>query len=157
MNKKIIDKETARMFGQDYVKILVALLKKYKKNASGALINSIDYRLTEQANQIFIVIESNDYLEYVDQGRKPGKYPPIQAISKWASIKGIEQEAVFPIARSIFKFGIKPTNVIQKTNKEFFTSQTLANKYAKRISTNIEDIVTEMIVKEVIDKNKTKK
>jgi hypothetical protein len=154
MAKQIIDKETANLFGKDYVKILIAYLKKYDKKATSALINSIDYRLVEQANQISIIIEANDYLKNVDEGRKPGKYPPIKAIAKWAQIKGIAPEAVFPIARSIYKFGIKPTNVIQKTNKEFQTSQTLANKYAKRISSNIEDIVTEMIVTEVINKNK---
>lgn len=153
-NTKIIDKETAKLFGSDYVKILVAFLKKYKKNASGALINSIDYRLQEQAEQINIIIQSNDYLEYVDKGRKPGKYPPLKAISDWTKLKNIAPEAVFPIARKIFKFGIKPTNVIQQTNNEFFNSPTLTNKYSNKISTNIENIVTEMIVQEVINKNK---
>lgn len=150
MADKIIDDSTAKMFGQDYVKILTALLKKKGKVGSGALINSLDYRIQESANQISIIIQSNDYLKFVDEGRKPGSYPPIQAISKWATLKGISQEAVFPIARSIYKFGIKPTNVIQETNNEFLNSQTLANKYQERISTNIEDIVTKMIEQELI-------
>ena len=150
MADKIIDDQTARMFGQDYVKILTALLKKKGKVGSGALINSLDYRVQESANQISIIIQSNDYLKFVDEGRKPGSYPPIQAISAWANLKGISQDAVFPIARSIYKFGIKPTNVIQETNNEFLNSQTLANKYEQRISTNIEDIVTKMIEQELI-------
>jgi hypothetical protein len=150
MADKIIDDSTARLFGSDYVKILTALLKKKGKIGSGALINSLDYRVQESANQISIIIQSNDYLKFVDEGRKPGSYPPIQAISRWASLKGISQDAVFPIARSIYKFGIKPTNVIQQTNNEFLNSQTLANKYQERISTNIEDIVTKMIEQELI-------
>lgn len=150
MANKIIDDSTAKMFGQDYVKILTALLKKKGKVGSGALINSLDYRIQESANQISIIIQSNDYLKFVDEGRKPGSYPPIQAISRWASLKGISQDAVFPIARSIYKFGIKPTNVIQQTNNEFLNSQTLANKYQERISSNIEDIVTKMIEQELI-------
>jgi hypothetical protein len=150
MADKIIDNQTARLFGSDYVKILTALLKKKGKVGSGALINSLDYRVQESANQISIIIQSNDYLKFVDEGRKPGSYPPIQAISAWANLKGISQDAVFPIARSIYKFGIKPTNVIQETNNEFLNSQTLANKYEQRISTNIEDIVTKMIEQELI-------
>lgn len=150
MANKIIDDSTAKMFGQDYVKILTALLKKKGKVGSGALINSLDYRIQESANQISIIIQSNDYLKFVDEGRKPGSYPPIQAISRWASLKGISQDAVFPIARSIYKFGIKPTNVIQQTNNEFLNSQTLANKYQERISTSVEDIVTKMIEQELI-------
>ena len=149
-NKKIIDDQTAKLFGSDYVRVLTALLKKEGKSASGALINSLDYRVKETAQNISIIIQSNEYLQFVDEGRKPGKYPPIRAISKWASLKGISQDAVFPIARSIYKFGIKPTNVIQKTNNEFFNSQTFANKYEQRISTNIEDIVFNIIQTELI-------
>ena len=148
-NKKIVDDQTARLFGSDYIKVLTALLRKEGKVASGALINSLDYRIQETAQDISIIILANDYLQNIDQGRKPGKYPPIRAISNWASLKGISQEAVFPIARSIYKFGIKPTNVIQKTNNEFLTSQTFANKYADRISTNVEDVLTNIIETEL--------
>lgn len=138
-NKDLIDDKTAKMFGQDYVKILTALLKKYDKKATGALINSLDYRIQQTAQDIKVIIEANDYLQYVDQGRKKGSYPPIQAISRWASVKGIPQAAVFPIARKIFTFGIKPTNVIQQTTKEFETSPTLTNKYETTISKKLEE------------------
>lgn len=137
--KDIIDEGLAKTFGRDYVKILIRLLKKFGKVASSALINSIDVKLQQTANDIKVLIEANDYLKFVDEGRKPGKYPPIQAISKWANFKGIPQSAVFPIARSIFKFGIKPTNVIQLTTREFETSPTLTNKYESNIAKNIED------------------
>ncbi len=44
------------------------------------------------------------------KGRKPGTYPPIKEIAKWCRLKGIDDSAKWPIARSIFKFGIAPTN-----------------------------------------------
>ncbi len=138
-NKDIVDDKIIKLFGSDYIKILTALLKKYDKKATGALINSLDYRLQKTANDIKIIIEANDYIKFVDEGRKRGSYPPIQAISKWAKVKGIPQSAVFPIAKKIFKFGIKPTNVIQQTTKEFETSQTLTNKYETEISKNLEE------------------
>ncbi|MCP4761452.1 MAG: hypothetical protein GY870_06695 [archaeon] len=138
-NKDIIDNSLAKEFGKDYIKILIAFLKKFKKIASGALINSLNSRVQSTAKDIQVFIESNDYLKYVDEGRKAGKYPPIQAISRWAQLKGIPQRAVFPIARSIFKHGIKPTNVIQLTTKEFETSPSLTNKYEGNIAQKIED------------------
>lgn len=141
--KQLFDDSLIKDFGKDYVKILTIQLKKADKKASGALINSIDYRLQDEANYIKILIEANDYLEYVDQGRKPGSYPNITAISKWASMKGISQDAVFPIARKIFKFGIEPTNVIGKTVKEFDTSPKLQKKYEDILTQNIENIVFE--------------
>jgi len=126
----IISEKNMKEFGRDYVKILGRFLlsnKPFAKVASGALLNSLDYRLINDFTEIQII--ANDYIKYVDKGRRPGKYPPIRAISQWASIKGIPQSAVFPIARNIFKFGIKPTNVIQKTVKEITTSKTLQRKY----------------------------
>ena len=138
-NKDIIDDSLAKEFGKDYIRIILALLKKNGKVASGALINSLVPRIQSTANDLKVFIEANDYLKFVDEGRKKGTYPPIQVISKWASIKGIPQRAVFPIARSIFKKGIKPTNVIQLTTKEFETSPTLTNKYEGNMVDKIEN------------------
>jgi len=140
-NKELFDDSVLKDFGKDYVKILTIMLKKAGKKASGALINSIDYRLQREAKEISIILEANDYLEYVDQGRKPGTYPNINAIAKWATLKGIPQGAVFPIAHKIFKFGIEPTNVIEKTIREIETSPTLLKKYEEEMVENVEKYI----------------
>ena len=143
MSKKVelYDEKTLKEFGKDYVKILTIFLKKNRKIASGALINSINFKLQEKAKEILIILESNDYLEWVDKGRKPGKYPPLRAISEWARLKGISQNAVFPIARKIFKFGIEPTNVIADTIKEIETSPTFQKRYEDTLLKNVEEIM----------------
>jgi hypothetical protein len=130
---KPISTQKMKEFGRDYVKILWRELRREGKDASGALLNSLAFEVKEEAQQIKFFILANDYLKYVDKGRKPGKYPPIKAIAQWAQLKGISPEAVFPIARSIFKFGIKPTNVIQRVVKEFETSSTLQKKYEDEV------------------------
>jgi hypothetical protein len=142
---KLFDDKTLNQFGKDYVKILIAFLKKNNKVNTGALINSIDYKLKSTANDIQIELLANDYLINVDKGRKPGKYPNMSAISKYASSKGIPQSAVFPIARKIFKFGIEPTFVLDKTTKEIQTSPTLQRKYEKELIENIEDLIVKNI------------
>ncbi len=142
-------------FGQDVVKILTIFLKKGRApwgayKASGALINSIDYRLKEEAGAILVAIESNDYLKYVDEGRKPGTgkwgnkpkgLPNISAIRKWAGLKGLPQTAVWPIVYSIWSKGIKASNVIDKTIREIETSRTLANKLEDDLVANVEDFI----------------
>ena len=138
-SKDIVDIKLAREFGKDYVRILISYLKRFRKKASGALINSLAPKVKETANDIAVFIETNDYLKYVDEGRRPGTYPPIREISRWASLKGIPQRAVFPIARNIFRFGIEPTNVIALTTREFETSPTLTSKYEGNMAKRLED------------------
>ena len=128
-----ISPQKMREFGKDYVKILYRELRREGKDATGALLNSLAFEIRDEAQQMQIILLANDYLKYVDKGRKKGKYPPIKAIAKWAQVKGISQEAVFPIARNIYKFGIKPTNVIQRVVKEFETSPTLKKKYEDEV------------------------
>ena len=144
MADKIIDKKLANEFGKDYVKIMVAMLrgnKPYPKVASGSLVNSINYRLQDTANGINVILLANDYLKYVDQGRKPGTYPPIQAIQRWVTIKGLPKEAAWAIRTNIFKFGIKPTRVIDKTKRAIELSRNVNRIYEQRMVDNIVKIM----------------
>lgn len=150
MTNKFIDEKLANEFGKDYVKIMVGLLKGNKpfaKVASGSLINSINYRLQNTAQGINVILLANDYLQYVDKGRRPGTYPPIRAIQKWVAIKGIKKEAAWAIRQNIFKFGIKPTNVIKKTKTIIETSRNANRKYEQRMVDNI----VKMLEKDWID------
>ena len=62
-----------------------------------------------------MILTSEDYLKYVDKGRKPGSYVPIRALKKWTRFRNIPENAAYAINQKIFRFGIKPTNVIKKT------------------------------------------
>ena len=148
-SKDLFSDSKLKEFGKDYVKVLAKNIKAAGKDSSGRLVKSIKYKLKKETEEIKIIIESAKYLDYVDRGRKPGKYPPIKEIAKWARVKGISPQAVFPIARSIFKFGIKPTNIIQKTIKDL-ESPTYVSKIEKEVAKNIEN----KLVKEIEDKFK---
>jgi hypothetical protein len=124
-----------REYGDDYIRIIAKLLMGAGKRASGKLIKSLSDRVQDDARKVNLIIESEDYFEQVDEGRKPGSYPPIKAIEKWAKLKGINQKSVFPIAKKIYRFGIKPTNIIDKSIKQF----------EPRLIQKIEDDVTEKV------------
>jgi hypothetical protein len=144
MADKFIDKKLANEFGKDYVKVMVGLLrgnKPYPKVASGSLVNSINYRLQDTANGINLILLADDYLKYVDRGRKPGTYPPIQAIQKWVSIKGLPKQAAWAIRQNIYKFGIKPTNVIKKTQNIMDITRNANRKYEQRMVDNIVKVI----------------
>jgi hypothetical protein len=136
---KLITPQKMKEFGRDYVKILTRELLRAGKDASGQLIRSINYKIVEDAEIIRMVILAEKYLEFVDKGRKPGSYPPIKSLVQWVNIKGLEPRVAYAIQKSIFKFGIKPTNVIQKVVREFETSPTLTKKYEEEVVNNIID------------------
>lgn len=112
----------------NYKKIIVSELKRklnkpgsdLEKSILGGKINNKDG----------FTISMNDYGTFVDQGRRPGKWPARGKIEEWIDKKGITpkelssgktptlKQLAFLIKRSIKNNGIQPVNffdVLQKT------------------------------------------
>lgn len=139
--KKATDK-----LGKEYVLELSKQLISANKVASGKLLRSLDYEVVEVLGNLIIRVSSEDYLDFVDKGRKPGKRPPIGPIKKWIDNRKIspknkqtKDQLAFAIAKSIGKKGIKPTNVIEKSinqliqNKTKLLTEAAANDVIKQI------------------------
>lgn len=118
--------------GEELTKEIKQNLLKANKKATGTLINSIGYRLIVSESQrlvreLRIEILGEDYLKWVDEGRRPGaKMPPPSKLDKWIVARKIaprdkegrfisRKSLQFLIARSISKKGIKATNVLEKS------------------------------------------
>ena len=92
------------------------------KVTTGTLYNSIDvfWEPTDSGNPT-IVVEAADYWYYVEEGRKPGRFPPLNKMLSWVQQKpaltspelSIKQRA-FLAGRSIAKYGIYGTHFIEK-------------------------------------------
>ena len=130
-----------RKYGQDFLNILTRDLIEAGKNSTGTLIKSLQADLVKVAEGISIAISSEEYLTYVDQGRKPGSFPPIVKIKEWCRLKNIPESASYAIAKSIYKNGIKPTHVIDKATKEFVT------KVTPEMEKDLAPIIEQQIVK----------
>ena len=152
VSKTFIDPQLARQFGKDYIKIITQLLLKnniasrpglrpYPKNATGNLVRSFNYRLQQTAQGIQTQITALGYLTYVDGGRKPGTYPPIRPLLEWARVKGLPEGAAYGAQKNIYKGGIKPTNVIRKSNALWSNSRQNNRKYEERMVNNIIKII----------------
>jgi hypothetical protein len=106
-----------------YAEQYVQELKQRAPKNTGALANSINYRVTDNS----IKIEMNSYGDFLDKGINgidnsygsiysfKDKKPPISSISNYASSIGANPYA---LQNSIFKKGIRPTNFIQDTINE---------------------------------------
>lgn len=107
-------------YGKSVIDEMKTRLTNAGKEATGNLHKSLKFRTQETEDEFLISFYMADYGVYVDKGVKPqpqyltgkgtGKSKFIAALKKWCKVKGIPQNAAFPIRRNIWKFGIKPTN-----------------------------------------------
>ena len=153
-NMKELDK-AIEILGEELVNKLREALRNANKNSSGNLIKSVDYKIIKQADETILQILAADYLEYVDEGRKPGKFPPLKALDKWIVRRGIaprdkkgkfisRASVKFLIARSIGKNGIKGIHVVRKTIEEVYSKK--QELITEAVSTDIETMIDKIII-----------
>ena len=111
----------------------IAIRNEYQDNlirndriASGDLLNNIEYEVTRGDFTYTIYVKMKDYWYYVENGRKAGKWPPIQNILDWLKIKPVlprpnaegklptPQQLAFLIARKIGEEGTEGTQDLRK-------------------------------------------
>lgn len=147
-------KEALHVFGQEYIDAIDGILRKEDKIASGDLIKSLKPKVikTGFGTSYTLKIIAEEYLKYVDEGRRAGsKAPPIEPIRKWAKLKGLPEGLAFPIAKSIGIKGIKPTNVIQRAFDKVFKD--ISYRELEDGATNwVDDLITQKF--KGISKNK---
>lgn len=147
-------KEAMEALGKETVGQLVYELIRADKKASGDLINSVDYNVLETTNGVVLEILANDYLTYVDKGRRPNrKMPPVKKIEEWIKQRGLQgrdkkgrfikrKSFAFAIAKSIAKNGIKPTNVLKKTRQNLLKNVALI---APAMKEEIEEAINKIL------------
>jgi hypothetical protein len=115
--------------GKDSVDFLKTILLRNGKVASGDLINSISYQVVQESNGFILRILANDTFTYVDEGRRPGRMPPVKPIVSWIKEKKIkfgnlsDNSMGFIIARSIGEKGIKPMRLKKQLLDDFLTNR----------------------------------
>ena len=111
----------------------IAIRNEYQDNlirndriASGDLLNNIEYEVTRGDFTYTIYVKMKDYWYYVENGRKAGKWPPIQNILDWIKMKPVlprpnaegklptPQQLAFLIARKIGEEGTEGTQDLRK-------------------------------------------
>jgi hypothetical protein len=116
------------------VKTLQQELRRSGKVATGNLVKSISFKISGNS----ITLSGLPYLKWVDEGRKPGKMPPVSKILPWVRVKKItfsgktQEQTAWGIAKSIGKKGIKATGVIASTRKK--TSKQVSKIISKGLS-----------------------
>lgn len=113
---KALDKSVKDILNRYGVQIISKMREELVQNnsiATSKLYNSLTYEVKQKVNEFILSFKSEDYAKYVESGRKPGKFPPINKIKEWTKSKGIPERAAYPIAMKIYKFGIPPRPFIK--------------------------------------------
>lgn len=131
--------EMCRELLQEYVSNLIS----NGHEATGELANSVSYDLNVQDNIIQITISLAEYWKYVEYGRRPGKFPPPDAILNWITAKGIlpttdsngrlptTQSLAFLIGRKIAERGIEGSHDFEKAQN------TILTRYEQRLEESL--------------------
>ena len=113
----------AKVFAEDVMNITADIM------ASNIMVNKKGINTIAPDSKIFkemkakasgnIVIQLllNDYVQYIESGRKAGsKFPPLEPIVQWAKKRGIKTDnsTMFLIRRAIAEDGIKPRPFMYK-------------------------------------------
>lgn len=75
-----------------------------------SIYNTLQVKSTHDGDLIYDII-LNDYLTYIESGRRSGaKMPPVEPIIRWARKRGIptDNSTIFLIRRAIARDGIAP-------------------------------------------------
>lgn len=126
--------------GDDLVgKVKDSLLNK-KKEATGRLINSISSSVLKENDRILINVYAEEYFNYVERGRLPGKFIPINKLQEWMKLKNIPLQYTYPINFNIYKYGIKPTPVLKDILSDI--ENDVINKIQKSMKVEIDMFIT---------------
>lgn len=149
--------ETLTGIAVDIQKQMKAIIKLNGSFASGRLYDSIKYKVYKDKQETYHM--EFDYVYYglfVNYGRRAGaKQPPLDDIREWCRLKGIPEEAAFPIARKIAKFGYKGINF----TKPFEADQAVVKEIMAEMGQKFMDDFVEQTLRDVkyFDKSYRKK
>ena len=115
-------------FIKDVAETYKSLLLRDGKNATGELISSIRPMTPELVNGTFeCSLSLAPHWKYVENGRRPGKFPPIDNILDWVKAKPqlvrpnrldrkelAPRQLAFLVARKIAAKGIQPGNQLEE-------------------------------------------
>lgn len=126
-------------------------LKDRGKNASGVLAETVRYLVAREQTEYAVDLSLANYWQYVEYGRRPGKFPPSDKILEWVRIKPViprplengklptQKQLAFLIGRKIAREGIAPTPAL--TTAAEITYDDFLERIGQAISADIADAV----------------
>ena len=138
-------------FLKSYSKVLSSEFKKELESkgkvASKGLVNSIEYKFSDAVSTIRIDFLYNSYGEWVQLGRKPGKFAPLKNIISWCKAKGINEKFAYAINYKIKEKGIKPFPFVENVVKSRSVEQEIEKKILDASGEDLQVEIEKIMIK----------
>ena len=126
--------ETLQGIGNFILADMKVLIELNGAMATGRLLKEIRVNATKDKDKYLLTLSYPFYGKFVDEGRRPGKMPPVKDIREWTRLKGIPESAAYPIARKIGEKGTKGINFTEPFYDDIkVVADIMGDAYAKYI------------------------
>lgn len=153
MNDDILNITDIRNICQQIADVYKNKMKQSGYDQNGALMN-FTWETEYKGNLFSLYFNLPDYWYYAEYGRRPGKFPPPDAILKWIQFKRLiptsrgdkiptTKQLVYLISRKIALKGTEGKHLLQETIDE--TYDTLVDQLVEAISEQLEEEIEKEI------------
>ena len=134
MTEQLMDLTELQNVLQEYAREATELYKYQislgRKNASRKLTDNVKSNVIVGDQSFEVTLSLQEYWKYIENGRKPGKFPPVKALLDWISVKPViprpdadgnipsPKQLSFLIGRKIKEEGIEPYPALKTTQDE---------------------------------------
>lgn len=125
-----------------YGELLAVRYKSYVPEASGKLVQSVNYEVKVDDDTFIVGLNLEEYWYYVEKGRKAGKFPPVENIMRWIKVKPVlprplkngklpsEKQLAYLIGRKIADEGTQGQHIMERTVEEVNNEMLMSIKMA---------------------------
>lgn len=153
--------EVLNSFADYFIELARQNLTNNNSNASYDLYNSIEKIIEVGEDSFSVKISLEDYWKWVEQGRRPGKYPPPEAIKRWVELKPVSatpglngktptvEQLTFLISRKIAEQGTKGAKFFEPAKEQAIRD--FSEKIDRAIDEDVSDYILEVVEKGLKD------
>lgn len=148
-------------FAVYFIELARQNLTNNNSNASYDLYNSFEKIIEVGEDYFSVKISLEDYWKYLEEGRRPGKYPPPEAIRTWIELKPVTpqpdlngrtpsvQQLTFLISRKIAERGTKAQPFFEPAKEQAIRD--FSEKIDQAIDEDVSDYILEVVEKGLKD------
>lgn len=139
-------------YGEQLISLYRQKLLQTNTDATGILGNTLNYIVETNEGLFELSLRIQDYWKYVEEGRGPGKYPPINDIKNWIRVKPVTptiyngklptiDQLAYLIARKIHLRGTRGKYLLQASLDELSVFDLLDEAVTKDLQSQVDNYV----------------